>query len=113
MRMFMLAVLVAAVVLPVRSTAQVQYTPPPALGPVPQSDPAGAFYQGFKQGQDIGRSLAPLINKRPVPRQAPPQTRRPGTAIPPVVRQPEGPPLNYEAAASAQGFKESVFLIRT
>ncbi|MDE0354121.1 MAG: hypothetical protein OXK20_00450 [Deltaproteobacteria bacterium] len=102
MRMFMLAVLATVVVAPVCSMAQVQYTPPPAFGPVPHSDPAGAFYQGFKQGQDIGRSLAPLLQKRQPPRQAPP--RRPRASAPPA-RQPKGPPLDYHAAVSAQGFR--------
>lgn len=68
MRMFMLAILATVVVAPVCSVAQVQYTPPPAFGPVPQYNPADTIFRSFKQGQDIGRSLAPLLQKRP-PRQ--------------------------------------------
>lgn len=95
MRMFMLAVLVAAILVPVGSGAQ--------------SSPADSFYRGFKQGEDIGRSLAPLLRKRPAPppRQPPPQPP-PRVLTSPVERQPKEVPLNFAEALDNPGFEEYV-----
>ena len=103
MRMFMLAVLMAAVFVPVCSMAQVPYTPAPTpiVVPPPNYNIGDTIYRNFKQGQEIGRSLAPLFQK---PQPQPPPESRP-TALS-SSRQPEEPVLDYMELTCGQGFLE-------